>query len=111
MAKIKVPLGPVTVKVKSFFSTFTPEGIITGFSPHINIAKLGYGAHKIYLNFKSLSKEKEEEMWNYLVRKENIVWVISCSGRWNLIFGIASKNIEEFNKILSLISFFNCFIL
>jgi len=77
------------------------EGIITSSYPHINIAKLGYAAHKIYLNFKALTKEKEDEMWTYLSKLENVIWVISCSGRWNLIFAIISQNIEEFNKTLN----------
>lgn len=77
------------------------ENIITGFSPHINIAKLGFNAHKIYLNFKALTKQKEEEMWSYLLKQPEIVWVISCSGRWSLIFAIASRNLDEFDKVLN----------
>lgn len=74
--------------------------IITSFYPQINLAKLGYGAHKIYLKFKSLSIEKEKEMGSYLSNQKCVVWIISCSGRWDLIFGIASKNIEDFYKTL-----------
>ena len=69
--------------------------IITGFYPHINLAKLGYGTHKIYLKFKSLTKTQEQEIWNYLIKRVGIVWSISCSGRWDIIFAIASENIEE----------------
>lgn len=76
------------------------QGIITAFYPHINIAKLGYGIHKIYLQFSALTKKQEDEMWNYLTNQQNIIWVISCSGEWDLIFAIVSKDIEEFNKIL-----------
>lgn len=77
------------------------EGIITGFYPHINVAKLGYGAHKIYLKFKSLSNYQEQEIWDYLTKQPDVIWVISCSGRWDIIFGIASKDIEELNQILT----------
>jgi DNA-binding Lrp family transcriptional regulator len=74
--------------------------IITDFYPHINISKLGYGAHKIYIEFKSISKQKEEEIWNYLKKQPESIWIISCSGEWDLIFGIASRDIEELNLIL-----------
>ncbi len=77
------------------------EGIITSFYPHINLAKLGYGVHKIYLQFRSLKQEKEEEIWNYLIKQQNIIWVVSCSGKWDLIFGIASKTIEQFDNVLA----------
>ena len=77
------------------------KGIITAFTPQIDIAKLGYGIHKVYIQFGSITKEKEEFVWDYLVNKPNIVWVISCSGKWNIVFGIASKNINQFDFILT----------
>lgn len=83
----------------------TDNKIINSFFPHINIAKLGYAVHKIYLQFRALTKEKEQEMWDYFVKQPNIIWVISCSGKWDLIFGIVSKNIEQFDKVLT--SFMN----
>ena len=75
--------------------------IITAFTPQIDIAKLGFGIHKVYIQFGSITKEKEELIWNYLVNKPNIVWAISCSGKWNIIFGIASKNINQFDFVLT----------
>ncbi len=77
------------------------DRIITAFFPHIDIAKLGYGVHKIYLQFGALTKEKEEEMWMHLSKQQNIIWAISCSGKWDLIFGITSKSMEQFDKVLS----------
>ena len=95
--KTRISKQVVNYRIKKLID----EGIITCFVPGINIAKLGYNVYKVYLNFKALKKQKEEEMWNYLIKQPNIVWLISCSGRWNLVFGIASKNIEEFDKVLN----------
>ena len=95
--KTRISKQVVNYRIKKLIE----KGIITGFYPHINLAKLGYGAHKIYLRFKSLSGAQEKEIWGYLEKQPNIVWVISCSGRWDLIFAIVSKNIEEFNQILT----------
>ncbi len=75
--------------------------IIVSFFPHINISKLGFSAHKVYLQFKSLTKEKEKEMWDYLIKQEQITWIVNCSGKWDLIFGVVSKTIQEFNLVLS----------
>lgn len=95
--KVRLSKQVVNYRIKRLVS----EEIITAFFPHINVAKLGYAIHKIYLQFRALTKTKEEEMWNYLLKQPNIIWVISCSGKWDLIFGIASKDIEQFDKILS----------
>src|SRR3989344_2734252 len=77
------------------------EKIIISFFPHTNIAKLGYGIHKIYIQWRSLTKTKEQEIWNYLTNQERVIWGITCSGRFDLIFAIASKTIEEFDKSLT----------
>ncbi|MBW2966841.1 Lrp/AsnC family transcriptional regulator [Candidatus Woesearchaeota archaeon] len=95
--KVRLSKQVVNYRIKRLVN----EGIITAFFPHINTAKLGYGIHKIYLQFRALTKEKEAEMWNYLIKQPNIIWVISCSGKWDLIFGIASKTIEQFDKVLT----------
>lgn len=95
--KVRLSKQVVNYRIKKLID----EGVITTFFPHIDISKLGYGAHKIYLQFRALTKEKEEEMWDYLIKQPTIVWAISCSGNWDLIFGIISKNIEEFDKTLT----------
>ncbi len=77
------------------------ERIITAFYPYVNISKIGYGVHKIYLQFGALPKEKEDEMCDYLTRQPNIIWAVSCSGKWDLIFGIASKDMDRFYAVLS----------
>ncbi len=95
--KTRVSKQVVNYRIKRLLE----RGIITAFFPHINIAKMGYATHKIYIQYSSISREKEEEVWNYLVNQPNVVWLISCSGAWNLILGIVSKSIEEFDKILT----------
>jgi len=99
--KIRTSKQVVNYRIKKMLD----EGIISGFFPHINVPRLGYLTHKVYLRFRSLNKENEHEILDYLKKQEKIVWVILCSGRWDLIFGIASKSIEEFDKILD--SFMN----
>ncbi len=95
--KVRLSKQVVNYRIKKLID----EKIITSFVPHINIAKLGYRVYKVYLQFKSLTKNEEENMWNYLVKQLNIVWVISCSGRWHLVFAIVAKEIEDFDKILT----------
>lgn len=94
--KVRLSKQVVDYRIKKLMK----DEIITSFYPHINISKLGYGAHKIYIHFSSLTAAKEQQVWNYLVRHQHIIWAIACSGKWDVVFGIASKGIEEFNSIL-----------
>jgi len=95
--KVRLSKQVVNYRIKRLVN----EDIVTSFFPHINLAKLGYSVHKIYLQFRALTKKKEEEMWGYLAKQPGIVWVISCSGKWDLIFAVVSKTIEQFDTILT----------
>ncbi|MFC2134635.1 Lrp/AsnC family transcriptional regulator [Bacteroidota bacterium] len=95
--KVRLSKQVVNYRIKKLVD----NNIITGFVPHFNTAKLGYGIHKIYIQLKSLRKEKEQEMWKYLTEHPNLIWIVSCSGKWNLIFAIAAKDVEHFDSILT----------
>lgn len=95
--KVRLSKQVVNYRIKRLID----ENIITGFSAQINISKLGYSAHKIYIQFRSIPKEKEEETWAYLKKHPKIVWIVTCSGQWNLIFGILSKNATELENTLN----------
>jgi len=95
--KVRLSKQVVNYRIKKLVE----ENIISSFVPHINIAKLGYHVYKVYLQFKALSQKEEESMWNYLIKQPNIVWVISCSGKWDLIFAVIVKSVEDFDIVLT----------
>lgn len=94
--KVRLSKQVVNYRIKKLMN----EGIITSFFPQIDIAKFGYNANKVYLQFRGVTKAREEEMLSHLVKQPNVVWIISCSGKWDLIFGIVSKDVEQFSGIL-----------
>lgn len=95
--KVRLSKQVVNYRIKRL----ADDGIITSFFPHINTARLGFAIHKVYVRFKAIQKEKEEELWKYLTGNVHVIWAVSCSGRWDVIFAIASRTIEEFNAHLS----------
>ena len=46
-----------------------------------------------------MSKKKFDELVNYLLKNKDIFWVGVTKGRWDLMFGVWAKNIEEFFSI------------
>ena len=71
------------------------ENILTGFYAMPVIPKIGFRMYKLLLKFHSLSKEKEEELIEWLEKYPTVVWVESCDGAWNTIVTLSAKDFVE----------------
>lgn len=58
--------------------------------------RFGITAYKIYLRLSDISKENLDELIDYLLKNKDVFWIGVCKGRWDLMFGIWAKNMEEF---------------
>jgi Lrp/AsnC family transcriptional regulator, leucine-responsive regulatory protein len=58
--------------------------------------RLGLTAYKIYLRLSNISKQEFDELVDYLIKNNDVFWIGTCKGRWDLIFGIWAKSIEDF---------------
>ena len=76
------------------------EKVITKFYTVIDISKLGFAVHKNFLRLQNVSREKEEELINYLKSHQNVVWLASCDGKFDLAFGTWAKDMEYLDKTL-----------
>jgi len=71
------------------------SGVITGFQTAFNPHKMGYKLYKIYLKLRNVQEEKEK-LFKYLRESGRVYWMGECSGRWDLIFAVFSKDEYEF---------------
>lgn len=95
MAK-KTRLSKEVVKYR--IDKLKEKGIINKFVLMINGPKLGYSAHKLYLKLRNISQKELIEMINDLKENENIIWIATCYGKYDLIIGtLAKDNYEAFN--------------
>jgi len=80
------------------------EGIILGFQTAINPHKMGYRLYKVYLKLKNIPYEKEK-LLEYLESSAIVYWMGECSGTWDLIFGVFTKDDYGFfefkNQVIS----------
>jgi DNA-binding Lrp family transcriptional regulator len=58
--------------------------------------RFGLTAYKVYLRLSDISKENLDTLVNYLIKNKGVFWIGTCKGRWDLIFGVWAKTIEEF---------------
>ncbi len=72
------------------------SGIIKHFYPVVNVYKLGYFPYRVSLKLKNITYEQERALISYLKSLDNIDWVVSCGGRWDLIFVVSARDVYDF---------------
>ena len=82
------------------------EGIITQYQVIVNLSALNVLQFKICLAFQHLKPSRFKEIVAKLKRKEEVKWIVSCRGRWDLLISSEAKSLEEIDvlkdEILSL---------
>lgn len=96
-AKLRVSWKTADYRIKNL----EKNKIIVGYRTNINYKKLGYGNTKVLLYLKELTKEKENELINYLKFLKNSIWIIKFIGKSDLEFEVLVKDREEFFDIMT----------
>ncbi len=74
------------------------KGVIAKFVPVFDLSKLSIISGKIYLRLAGLKKEQEQKVIDSLAKDKEISWLAKAVGRWDLLIGIYSQNINYFSK-------------
>lgn len=99
--KIAKKLRQSREKINYRINMLMEKGVIRKFVTMIDPAKLGYSIYKMYFQFQNLTKEKEKEMIDYLIKNEYVYWIATCKGKWDLNITVFARNINHFDQILS----------
>lgn len=75
-------------------------GIIKSFCTEVNLQALGYTKHVVYLELKNVDKEKEENIFKFLKNHKFVSWIVTSTGKWNIIFDIHSKNTQHLSQLI-----------
>ncbi len=80
------------------------EGVITKFVPVISLTRLGVYTFKLYVRLHGLTNTTEQELYNRLIDSDDIAWVASCVGQWDILIAMYAPDIVTFaqkkNKLL-----------
>lgn len=85
--------------VKRSMQKLTESGTIVRFKAHINALEIGHQWNIALLSLKSMKKSKKAHFIEYIKQHRNFVFAVECTGKWNLILNIHSKNAAEFKKM------------
>jgi DNA-binding Lrp family transcriptional regulator len=107
-SKIAKKVGLSTEVVNYRIKRLEEEQIITQYQIIINLAKLGIIQFKICLSLQHLPSTQLNSLIEQLKKKEEIKWIVSCRGDWDLIISLEARSIYEMEmlkeEVLSLFS-------
>ena len=75
------------------------EGIIKRFHTVIDVGKLGFISFRLYLKLRNVNPKKEKEIIDYLKKQEEITWLVSIDGDYDIGCWILTKNIKGANIV------------
>lgn len=74
--------------------------IIGGYYSIINISNLDYTIYRTLIRLTNITEEKHKEIINYLMKHGNVLWLVDCGGRWDLLVNFMAKNIVQYNELI-----------
>jgi len=75
------------------------DGVIKKFVTQFSLGTLGLFLGKFYLQLSGFGKEKESEIYAYLINDKRISWIAKCEGRWDLMIGCYVETLSQLNQI------------
>lgn len=81
-------------------SRLEEEGIIGGYHTIINFTKLSYTSYRTMVRLSNINEQIHKKIITYLNEHPNVLWLVECGGRWDLLFDFFARNIIHFNQLL-----------
>ncbi len=72
--------------------------IIANYIALANFAKLGLTHYKLYIKYSHITEKKKREVINYVLREQNLGWLASTEGAFDLMIAIRFPSLFHFEK-------------
>ncbi len=76
------------------------DGFILGYTSWYDAKSLGFEYYKIFINFRSMTKEKEKKFLAFCLQHNNVVFLNKCIGSWDIEIDINVENTPELHKFM-----------
>ena len=77
------------------------EGVIKRFYTELNYGNTNSVVFKLHIQLENVNKEIEDKIYKYFEGLKCSTWVVSCSGKWDMICGVAVHDIIAYNHVLT----------
>lgn len=72
------------------------EKFILGYSTVIDYSRLGYISMRVYFKFHNINPEQQEDLENTLIENQEVWWLVTLEGIWDVGYAIIVKNSLDF---------------
>jgi Lrp/AsnC family leucine-responsive transcriptional regulator len=96
-SKIAKKVGLSKEVVKYRIDNLLEKEIIVRFYTVTNYFKLGIAKFKLYLRITNADKGKIKEIADHFYKHKKTEWVVTTTGRWDMIIGFLVHNVNEFD--------------
>ncbi|MEK6897113.1 MAG: winged helix-turn-helix transcriptional regulator [Nanoarchaeota archaeon] len=94
--KLRTSQQVVSYRIDSLFK----KNILGGFYTIINFSLLGYTNYRTMMRLTDITKQKHQQIISYLMKHPNVLWIVDCGGRWDLIINFIAKNILQYDQFI-----------
>jgi len=94
--KLNTSQQVVSYRIKSLEN----RKIVGGYYTLINLTKLGYTSYRTMIRLSNIDEQKHKEITEYLMKHSNVLWLVECGGRWDLIVNFMAHNIIQYDIFL-----------
>lgn len=86
-------------------SKMEKENILTSYFGVVDIFKIGNNLFKLLVKFQKVGENKEQEIVEWLKKRQEVAWLGNCDGSWNLIITFSAKNIKQLTEFTNEFNF------
>jgi len=87
--------------IKYYLQKLERDNILQGTELDLNYEKLGIEWHKIIINRKKLTADKEKQFLSFLKQHKNVIEIIYClGGSWNTEINVEVNNGLELHQVI-----------
>lgn len=77
------------------------KGIVRDFYTLVNVGSLELNSYYVFLQLKSINKEKEKELLEKIQAQDFVGWLVSGTGRWDAVVLIYANSTSLFDMFLN----------
>jgi len=77
------------------------SNVISNFYTVVNVGNLGLTTYYLFIELQKINKEKEKKLIEKINSLDEVGWLISCIGKWDIILNINESSILNFEKSLN----------
>ncbi|MGV8150772.1 MAG: Lrp/AsnC family transcriptional regulator [Candidatus Woesearchaeota archaeon] len=81
-------------------SQLEKQEVITEYFTLINIASLGYSSYRTMIRLGNTEDETYTQFIEYLKQDNNILWIVECGGKWDIIINYLASNPVKYQRFL-----------